>query len=298
MIVELRTLLAVARHGTFSAAGDRLGLTQAAVSGHMRRLEEALGFALFDRTGRSATLNAAGLRTLARAEVLVAGFDALGEPTTDEEWGKPLQVGAIASVQATLVTRALVPFRQRFPNCRVHLAPGVSLHMMDRVEAGELDVAILIRPTFEPPQELEWIPLVREHYVLLAPQDVRGDDWQRLVLEQPFIRYNRSSFGGRQVERYLREHVPTLREWVEVDDIQAMVAMVEGGLGVAVVPLTETILPLPTRVRAIPLGGEPIHREIGVLCRRVAVSDAVKGFVTCLRDKSNCELSSSRALHE
>lgn len=59
------------------------GLTQAAVSGHMRRLEESLGFALFDRTGRSATLNAAGLRTLARAEALVAGFDALGEPTQD-----------------------------------------------------------------------------------------------------------------------------------------------------------------------------------------------------------------------
>ncbi|MGE7990035.1 LysR family transcriptional regulator [Pseudomonas sp. NPDC089554] len=285
MIVELRTLLAVARHGTFSAAGDRLGLTQAAVSGHMRRLEDSLGFALFDRTGRSATLNAAGLRTLARAEVLVSGFDALGEPTTDEEWGKPLQIGAIASVQATLVTRALVPFRQRFPNCRVHLAPGVSLHMMDRVEAGELDVAILIRPTFEPPQELEWIPLVHEHYVLLVAQDVLGDDWQRVLVEQPFIRYNRSSFGGRQVERFLREHALALREWVEVDDIQAMVAMVENGLGVAVVPLTETILPLPAGVRAIPMGGEPVHREIGALCRRVAVSDAVLGFVECLRGR-------------
>ena len=70
MITELRTLIAIARYGTFRAAGDRVGLTQAAVSGHMHRLEEALGFTLFDRTGRSATLNAAGLRTLARAEAL------------------------------------------------------------------------------------------------------------------------------------------------------------------------------------------------------------------------------------
>ena len=79
------------------------GLTQAAVSGHMRCLEESLGFALFDRTGRSATHNAAGLRTLARTEALVAGFDALGEPTQDEEWVKPLEIGAIASVQATIL---------------------------------------------------------------------------------------------------------------------------------------------------------------------------------------------------
>ena len=283
MIIELRTLIAVARYGTFSAAGERVGLTQAAISGHMRRLEESLGFALFDRTGRSATLNAAGLRTLARAEALVAGFDALGEPTQDEEWAKPLEIGAIASVQATILTRALVPFHQRFANCRVNLSPGVSLQLMDRVEAGELDLAILIRPAFEPPRELEWAPLACENYVLLAARDVVGDDWLSVIREQPFIRYSRSSFGGRQVERFLRDHTLTLQEWIEVDDIQAMLAMVESGLGVAVVPLTETILPLPASVRTIALGPTPIHREIGALYPKVSRSAAVAGFIECLQ---------------
>nr|WP_288256910.1 LysR family transcriptional regulator [uncultured Pseudomonas sp.] len=283
MIIELRTLIAVARYGTFSAAGERIGLTQAAVSGHMRRLEESLGFALFDRTGRSATLNAVGLRTLARAEALVAGFDALGEPTQDEEWAKPLEIGAIASVHATILTRALVPFRQRFANCRVNLSPGVSLQLMDRVEAGELDLAILIRPAFEPPRELEWTPLACENYVLLVASDVAGDDWLSVIREQPFIRYSRSSFGGRQVERFLRDHSLTLQEWIEVDDIQAMLSMVESGLGVAVVPLTETILPLPVSVRAIALGPTAIHREIGALYPKVSRSAAVAGFIECLQ---------------
>jgi len=283
MIIELRTLIAVARYGTFSAAGERIGLTQAAVSGHMRRLEESLGFTLFDRTGRSATLNAAGLRTLARAEALVAGFDALGEPTQDEEWAKPLEIGAIASVHATILTRALVPFRQRFANCRVNLSPGVSLQLMDRVEAGELDLAILIRPAFEPPRELEWTPLACENYVLLVASDVAGDDWLSVIREQPFIRYSRSSFGGRQVERFLRDHSLTLQEWIEVDDIQAMLSMVESGLGVAVVPLTETILPLPVSVRAIALGPTAIHREIGALYPKVSRSAAVAGFIECLQ---------------
>jgi len=283
MIIELRTLIAVARYGTFSAAGERIGLTQAAVSGHMRRLEESLGFTLFDRTGRSATLNAAGLRTLARAEALVAGFDALGEPTQDEEWAKPLEIGAIASVHATILTRALVPFRQRFANCRVNLSPGVSLQLMDRVEAGELDLAILIRPAFEPPRELEWTPLACENYVLLVASDVAGDDWLSVIREQPFIRYSRSSFGGRQVERFLRDHSLTLQEWIEVDDIQAMLSMVESGLGVAVVPLTETILPLPVSVRAIALGPTAIHREIGALYPKVSRSAAVAGFIECFQ---------------
>lgn len=283
MITELRTLIAVARFGTFSAAGERVGLTQAAVSGQMRRLEEALGVTLFDRTGRSATLNAVGLRTLARAETLVSGFDALGEPAKDEEWAKPLEIGAISSVQATILTRALVPFRRRFPNCRVNLSPGVSLHLMDRVEAGELDLAILIRPTFDLPRELDWVPLVCEQYVLLAAQGVVGDDWRAILLKQPFIRYNRSSFGGRQLERFLRDSSLTLQEWIEVDDIQAMLSMVECGLGVAVVPLTETILPLPPTVRAMSIGSKPIRREIGALYGKVRNSDAVAGFIECLQ---------------
>ncbi|MBU1332611.1 MAG: LysR family transcriptional regulator [Gammaproteobacteria bacterium] len=283
MITELRTLIAVARYGTFSAAGDRVGLTQAAVSGHIRRLEETLGFTLFDRTGRSATLNPAGLRTLARAEALVAGFDALGAPIQDDEWAKPLEIGAIASVQATILTRALVPFRQRYPNCRVNLSPGVSLQLMDKVETGELDLAILIRPAFEPPRELEWTPLAYENYVLLAARNVQGDDWRGVLREQPFIRYNRSSFGGRQVERFLRDNAVALQEWIEVDDIQAMLSMVESGLGVALVPLTETILPLPASVRAISLGPTPIHREIGALYPKLTHSAAVAGFIECLQ---------------
>ncbi len=283
MIAELRTLIAVSRYGTFAAAGDRIGLTQAAVSGHMRRLEEALGFALFVRTGRSAKLNAVGLRTLARAEAIVAGFDALGEPWRDEEREEPLRIGAIASVQATILARALVPFRRNFPRCRIHLTPGVSLQLMDRVNAGELDLAILIRPGFDPPRELEWTPLISEDYALIAPNDTGGDDWRTVLAEQPFIRYDRLSFGGRQVERYLRTAGVRSREWLEVDDIAAMVAMVRRGLGVAVVPLTETILPLPGTLRAIPLGPDSVRREIGILHRTVTASDVAANFVACLR---------------
>ena len=71
MLRELKTFIAVARHGTFAGAGERIGLTQSAVSAQIQRLEESLGFQLFDRTGRSATLNAAGRDTLALAEHIV-----------------------------------------------------------------------------------------------------------------------------------------------------------------------------------------------------------------------------------
>lgn len=272
MVTELRTLIAVSRHGTFAAAGDRIGLTQAAVSGHVRRLETALGFPLFERTGRSAVLNAAGLRTLARAEEIVARVDALGEASSDDDWQGSLKIGAIASVQATLLARALVPFRARFPLCRLHVLPGVSLHLLDRVDAGDLDLAVVIRPSFDPPKDVLWQPLLTEEYVLLVSTDTHGDDWRHILTRAPFIRYDRSSFGGRQVDRFLKETALQPQEWLEMDDVQAMVTCVHKGLGVAIVPLAEAMLPLPEGVRSIELGPSAARREIGILSRRTTAS--------------------------
>lgn len=283
MIPELRTLIAVARHGTFAAAGQRLGLTQAAVSGHVRRLEHALGCPLFDRTGRSARLNAAGARTLDRAETIVAAFDALGEPARDQERAEPLRIGAIASVQSTIVARALVPFRVEYPACRLHLVPGVSLQLVDRIDAGELDMAIVICPTFDLPSNLAWVPLVREDYALLAPRAAGEDrDWRAIIATCPFIRYDRASIGGRQVDRFFRREGVVPDEWLEADDLQAMTALVESGIGCAIVPVTEAVKRLPDSVRRVPLGTRAPQRAIGVVHQTPMASARMSALVTRL----------------
>ncbi|MGL6157267.1 MAG: LysR family transcriptional regulator, partial [Ralstonia mannitolilytica] len=72
----LRTFVAVARHGSFAAAAERVALTQAAVSLQMRALEAELRRDLFDRSGRTVTLNARGRALLPQAEHLLALYDA------------------------------------------------------------------------------------------------------------------------------------------------------------------------------------------------------------------------------
>ncbi|WP_315983555.1 LysR family transcriptional regulator [Aliamphritea spongicola] len=64
----LRTLTAIAQQGSFAAAGEKLGLTQAAVSIQVRQLEDELGARLFDRIGRNQVLNPDGRKVLERAE--------------------------------------------------------------------------------------------------------------------------------------------------------------------------------------------------------------------------------------
>lgn len=287
MINELRTFISVCRHGTFAAAGERIGLTQSAVSSQIKRLEDSLGFELFDRTGRSATLNAAGETTLARAEEICALYARLGELPDDAANGGLLRIGAIASAQSTLVARALASLRATLPLLRIHVSPGVSMRLMDELDAGKIDAAVMIRPPFGILPDLMWQSLVHEPYVLIAPTKVPGKDWRTLLQEQHFLRYDRASFGGRMVERFLRREGIVVNDAIELDEIPGLIHMAAKGLGVALVPLVEAHLPLPAGVRVLSLGELTFYREVGLLQRKPRASPpAVAQFAQCLREAS------------
>lgn len=270
MLRELKTLMAVAREGTFAAAGARVGLTQAAVSAQMQRLEAELGFALFDRIGRSARLNAMGQRTLAQAEELLRLAGQLGSRAgagAAEVGPVFVSLGAIASVQQSRLPAAIAAFHRRFRDARTRIVPGVSMALMDQVDAGEVELAVIIRPPFALPADLRWTPLVREPFRLLAPKAAKGDDWAALLATRPFVRYDHTSFGGRLVDRFLRSHRLAVREACELDELDAIVQLVAQGVGVALAPQAATHRRWPARVRAIDLGDHTFHREIGLVHR-------------------------------
>lgn len=296
MITELKTFLAVCKHGTFAATGERIGLTQSAVSSQIKRLEEELGYTLFDRTGRSAILNAAGQATLARAEEICALYEKLGDTPDEKSASGLLRIGAIASSQPTIITRALLTFRQLYPQVRVHVSPGVSMRLMDELDAGKLDAAVIIRPPFGVLPDLTWQALVHEPFVLVVPSSIPGKDWRQLIQTHPFLRYDRGSFGGRMVEGFLRREGILVNEAIEIDEISGLLHLASKGLGVAIVPLVEAHLPLPDGLRVISLGELTFYREIGVLQRKPRWgSPMVAQFAKCLRDASeNAVVGSKR----
>ncbi|WP_027599067.1 LysR family transcriptional regulator [Pseudomonas sp. MOIL14HWK12:I2] len=282
MLREFKTLLAVARHGSFAAAGLHVGLTPSAVSAQIRNLEQHLGVQLFDRNGRSALLNAAGRRALPLAEEMLATYARMAG--AGEEIQGELRIGAIASVQTGLLPGTLVRLRQQAPRLEPRLVPGVSLALLSQVDAGELDLAILIRPPFELPKELHATTLLQEPFVLIAPPDLPGDDPRLLLETQPFIRYDRHSFGGRRVSAFLREQRLAVRQVLELDELDAIVKMVEHGLGVALVPCAGLWLEHP-RVRRLSLGALTFHRELQVIARHAGRDlPAVALFRRCLTE--------------
>lgn len=267
MIRELKTLIAVAREGTFAAAGAQIGLTQAAVSAQMQRLEADLGFELFDRTGRSARLNAMGQQTLAQAQELLLLYGNLGSSNTGQSVTVLLNIGAIASVQRSLLPDVLGKFHKQAPTCRTRVVPGLSMELLNLVDAGDIAMAAIIRPPFSLHGDLRWSTLAHEPFRLLVPRHVAGNDWAALLSSEPFVRYDRASFGGRQVDRFLRAAHLSVRQVCELDELDAIVRLVANGVGVALVPQTATHRRWPAAVRAINLGHHTFHRDIGLVHR-------------------------------
>ncbi|TYL41020.1 MULTISPECIES: LysR substrate-binding domain-containing protein [Dickeya] len=273
MIRELKTFLMVAKEGTFAAAGNKIGLTQAAVSAQMQRLEAELNFSLFDRSGRNARLNQKGLQLVSQAQELLSLYDGLGEKPNRAIPGKTVTIGAIASVQRTLLPDALTQFSKQRSGCRIRVVPGLSMDLINLVDAGEIDIAAVLKPPFTLPLGLQWSLLAHEPFHLIVPKNVKGGDIADLLIGQPFIRYDRSSFGGRQVDRFLKEMNFTVTEICEVDELETILKLVGNGVGVALLPQIAAWQCWPASIRAISLGPHVFYRDVGLIHRPLESMD-------------------------
>ena len=265
MIRELKTFVAVSRYGTLAKTATRIGLTQSAISAQIRRLEDEFGFELFDRSGRASRLTGAGERTLERAEELLALYGRIGEPEAQYADVGSIRIGAIASAQASYLVEVLVDFRAKLPGWNVRVVPGVSFDFLAQVDTGEIDLAIMIRPPFALSTDLSWTTLLKEPYVLICPSSMRGKDWRKILGSEPFIRYDRQSFGGRAVDRFLKQQKITVRDAFELDDLPIIHDLVNRGAGVAIVP-ANYLVAMTSAVVAIGID-TALYREIGLLRR-------------------------------
>src|SRR6202022_153592 len=136
----------------------------------------------------------------------------------------------IASAQISFLPAALERFRHELPAWRIRVVPGGALNLLGQVDAGEIDMAVIIKPPFALPSELEWPTLATEPFVLLVPSKLARRPWRELIRSEPFIRYDRRSFGGRQVDRFLRRARLTVHDAIELDELQGIVQLVARGL--------------------------------------------------------------------
>lgn len=279
-IRNLKTFLAVARHGSFVAAGNDIGLTAAAVGLQVRGLEEELRHQLFDRSGRSIVLNTAGRAMLAPLADIVARFDALAPPEQGESLSGKLVMGALVSALMGSFADCLLSLTNQHPALDVKLFSGLSADFTRRVESGELDAAVVAQPPFRLSNGLVWTPLYSEPMVLIVPQRPRfelADDPLDVLQKSPFLRFDRLAWTGHLVAEALTQAGATVREGMELNSVEAILALVRQGFGVSIVPKLANLQWTRDRaLRLVTLPGVAVQRHVGLLERR----EHVRGRVT------------------
>ncbi|MFI6427858.1 LysR family transcriptional regulator [Promicromonospora sp. NPDC050880] len=237
----LATFLEVYRTGSLSAAAERLGVSQPAVSGQVARLEERLGGPLFVRSGRGARPTERAVALAARVGVHVDGLrSALGTGDQGPGVGGLVRIGGAAELMSERVLPALAPLVARGLQVRATLGLGDDL--LAALAEGRLDVVVSsVRPRGA---AVRATPLVDEEFLLVGPASLAHTvDQVRLAADPvpalahlplvvyaedlPIVRrYWRSEFGRR----------PPNATSLVVPDLRAVLAAVAAGAGVSVLP--------------------------------------------------------------
>lgn len=251
---EIRTFVAVAEAQSVQEAGNRLGLTQSAVSRLIQRLEAELGVALFDRQTKPLALTRDGEQALAHARRVLQATDDLSDAFAAVARPRGLLRLGVAHVLTTLTAhQPLDALRAAFPDLTVRLHSDWSTPLMEQVRTGTLDGAVvLLHEGQAPPEDLAATCVGREPVSIIAPpgrgvpkipptiQDMNALGW---VLQPDGCRYRAS------LTDLLARHGLPLNIAVEAFDQSLLVSLVARGVGFGLAPL-RLIAPL---TRATPV---------------------------------------------
>lgn len=179
-IRQLRTFSAAARHNSFAQAAAALHLTPPAVSMQIKELEAHVGLPLFIRQGRQIQLSSSGEYVLQYARRVLAALKDADDAVArlrQLEAGQ-LVIGMVSTAQYFL-PMLLAQFRHDYPDIDIRLAVGNRAKLVELLQAGELDIAVMGRPPKEVVTHAE--TFASQPHLFVAP------------LTHPLAQYHRKS---------------------------------------------------------------------------------------------------------
>ncbi|MEP1933924.1 MAG: LysR substrate-binding domain-containing protein [Paracoccaceae bacterium] len=262
-----KTLIAIADTGSFRGAADVVCVTHAAVGQQMRRLEEAQGVKLFDRSEKSPKLNQLGKAFVPKAQAIVRAYDTiLDDLTGDPQMIGELLLGAVPSTIRGLIPKSAKRLIECYPDLHIRVVPGLSPILLEQVEQGTLDAAVLSEP-LRIHDNLNWMPFYEEKLVLLTAPEVTETDPRRILATMPYIRHTRQASVGMLAEEWLSKNKLKVNDAMEMGSLENLASMVAHNLGVSVGPDICVPDPIFRQLRKIPLEEEAPSRTLGILTR-------------------------------
>ncbi|TDB87926.1 LysR family transcriptional regulator [Actinomadura sp. KC216] len=275
--LHLRVFHAAARLGSFRKAAEELYLSQPTVSFHIQHLERALGIPLFTRSHRKVTLTPAGMLLYDHSTDVLAATESLaarlGE-LTGKFHGR-LAIGLTNLMSSYVLPRIIGAFLAQHKDVKVVWNVAGSGAVLKSLLDGEVDIGIVAEPIDR--GDLVAEEFFRDHHVVVAPPRHRWCLEERKIalndlLEEPLIVQEPGSCTYTGLASYLDANGLSLSSCnvvLEVNNSESVKALVEAGLGIAVLPRTSVV----TEFRAgtlseLRIEGDPIEHVFSVVYHR------------------------------
>jgi LysR family transcriptional regulator, carnitine catabolism transcriptional activator len=264
---QFEILIAAAASESFSAAAQRLGISQPSLSESIRRIEREIGARLFERTTRSLKLTDEGRSATAVAREAVRDFkralDRLSA-RTGERQGR-ITIAALPSVACAALPAAIEEFQRQHPAIRVVLHDVQHERALALVNEGIADLAVTIKPATHDDLVFEEIASDVAHLVCRRDDPLAGRKqvrWRDLG-GRSFIGITRISSVRRLTDAAFVHAEIAIEPRYEVEQIPSAVALVEAGLGVTALPSLTFSMFRGRNLAARPLFEPRLRRNVG-----------------------------------
>ena len=288
---QLITFLEVARQGSFSRAGEKVFRSQSAVSAQIRQLEQEYGDRLLDRSGKTVKLTPAGqvfheyaerLKNL-REESLTAVADHSTTPRGT------LRVGANEATCLYVLPDVFAEYCRKYPPVQISIYRNFSYKIIEKLENGAVDVAVLTLPVQNP--SLKVYPIFHDKLMMMvspkSPLAKHKSVSVREIAKYPQL-FPKTGYTRRILDKLFRPYASELQIRMELPSVGMIKAFVAADLGVSLISASFARDEVEAgRVKLVDIEDSELVRELGLAYRRDrTLSVAAKAFITLLRQMS------------
>lgn len=307
-LTELRYIVALARERHFGRAAEVCHVSQPTLSVGIKKLEDELGVALFERGSGDVAPTPVGERIVEQAQRVI---EQAGHIRDIARQGKdpllgPLRLGVIYTIAPYLLPGLVRLLHKRAPKMPLHLQENYTHRLAEMLRQGEIDAAILALPFDEPGFVVD--PLYDEDFLVAIPRD---HEWKRrkavksaeLKQESMVLLGTGHCFRDQvlQVCPELSRHSTSatgegLQRTFEGSSLETIRQMVASGVGITVLPASSVPpkIPRDSLLAYVPFSPPVPERRIALIFRK---SFPRKGAIEVLRQAAlDCNLPGTRRL--
>lgn len=240
---DLQYIIAVAETRHFGQAAERCFVSQPTLSGQIKKLEDELGVAVFERTNRSVEVTPTGEAILLHARQIMEQVNAIEQlaRAAQDPLAGTLRIGAIPTLSPYLMPLILSPLKKRHPQMQLVLSEEMTETLLARLRKHEIDAALLATAVEEP--DLGSIPLFDEPFWIAYPRkhafynkekitrkDLEGENL--LLLAEGHCLADQAMEVCHQSERNQQGELADLR----AASLETLIQLVAAGYGTTLVP--------------------------------------------------------------